>query len=136
MAGRDSSRSERGVGAGIIGIGSASGLVAALAGAAVSSADAPQLLVGAALGLVIGALGALGAIAVADRRAVRAFEAGVDAATLSAAAAPSMEPAPRGNVATAARAPLRAAASAPAVAASSTSESRDPRADAGAPATT
>jgi signal transduction histidine kinase len=124
------------VGAAIIGIGSASGSLAALAGGAVSGANAPQLLVGAALGLVIGALGALGAIAVADRRAVRAFEAGVDAATLSAAASQSMEPAPRGNGATAARPPLRAGAPVPAVAASSTDSRADLRADVGAPATT
>ena len=69
MARSTSSPSERGTGTSIIGICSLAGLVAALAGGLVAGGDAPKLLVGAALGLIVGALGALGVIAVVDRRA-------------------------------------------------------------------
>lgn len=68
MARSTSSPSERGTGASIIGICALAGLVAAVGGGLVAGGDAPKLLVGAALGLVVGALGALGVIAVVDRR--------------------------------------------------------------------
>jgi signal transduction histidine kinase len=68
MARSTSSPSERGTGASIIAISSLAGLVAALAGGLVAGGEPPKLLVGAALGLVVGALGALGVIAVVDRR--------------------------------------------------------------------